>query len=76
MSSINVLSLSMRYQWKFIGAHSRTADGLLEYLFFLSCRGAVMTRNYSVKHCHPSSAYLEEERVGALESLLWKQAQH
>lgn len=37
-------------------------------------RGTVMMRNSSVKHCHPGSAYLEVESVGAWESLLWKQA--
>ena len=33
-------------------------------------------RNSSVKHCHPGSAYLEVESVGAWKSLPWKQAQH
>lgn len=33
-----------------------------------------MMRNSSVKHRHPSSAYLDVESVGARESLLWKQA--
>lgn len=53
------------------------SQGQLTYMparISLFGRGTVMMRNSSVKHCHPGSAYLEVESVGAWESLLWKQA--